>query len=150
MIFRTQIIAHPPDHPGGFEDAIRQPKPGGSVRLIGDGEAQVRPIAQSDVVDAILAAVQGRCPAGTYDLVGPESMSLNQLVRLYNDGRSVPITHTPGWLARPLSRVIPDLTPTFVDLFLRPPSPGDPQPLVEVLGLRLTPMSKLWSRPAVQ
>lgn len=148
VILRTQIVAHPLDNPGGFEDAIRQPKPGASVRLIGDGQALVRPIAQSDVVDAILAAIDGHCPPGTHQLVGPDAMSLNDVVRLYNRNLSLPIAHTPGWLARPLSRFIPDLTPTFVDLFLRPPHPGNPEPLASMLGLRLTTMSELWSADA--
>lgn len=145
VIMRTQIVAHPPDNPGGFEDAIRRPKPGGRVRLIGDGRGLVRPIAQSDVVDAILNAIEGRCPAGTHELVGPQAMTLNDLVRLYNGDPTVPISHTPGWLARLLSRVIPDLTPTFVDLFLRPSNPGNPEPLASTLGLRLTRMSELWA-----
>lgn len=150
VIFRTQIIAHAPDAPGGFEDAIRQTKPGASVRLIGNGTGQVRPIAQGDVINAILAAVAGHCPAGTYELVGPEVMSLNDLVRLYNGDGRVPISHTPGWMARPLSRVIPDLTPTFVDLFLRPAGPGNPEPLASMLGLHLTPMSTLWAKTSAQ
>lgn len=108
------------------------------------------PIAQTDVIDAILTTLAGRCPAGTYELVGPDAMSLNDLVRLYNGGGPVPISHTPGWLARPLSRVVPDLTPTFVDLFLRPSSPGSPEPLASMLGLRLTPMSALWARTATR
>lgn len=145
VVFRTQFIAHAPDAPGGFEDAIRQTRPGASVRLIGDGTGLVRPIAQTDVIDAILAALAGRCPAGVHELVGPEAMSLDDLVRRYNGGGRVPISHTPGWLARPLSRVIPDLTPTFVDLFLRPSAPGNPEPLASMLGLHLTPLSTLWA-----
>lgn len=145
VILRTQIIAHPIDAPGGFEDAIRRTAPGAAVRLIGDGHGMVRPIAQSDVVAAILAGVDGGCPAGVHELVGPEAMTLDDVVRRYNADPGVKISHTPGWLARPLSRIVPDLTPTFVDLFLRSGPPGDPEPLASTLGLRLTPMSELWA-----
>lgn len=144
FIFRTQIIAHRPDAPGPFEDVIRQKTPGERVRLIGNGRSLVRPIAQVDVVDAVLAAVAGRGRPGTYDLVGPDALSLNEVVRLYNRDDRVPIAHTPGWLARLLSWFLPDLPPTLVDLYLRDVSPGDPAVAQREFGLTLSPLKAVW------
>lgn len=47
VVLRTQVIAHPLACPGGFEEAIRQSGPRAKVRLVGDGRARVRPIAQA-------------------------------------------------------------------------------------------------------
>lgn len=144
FIFRTQIIAHHPSQPGPFEEAIRQPKSGGKVRIIGDGKSTVRPIYQDDVLAAIVSVASGRGRPGTYDLVGVEELTIDDIVRHVNGSEDISISHTPGWIARILSRFVPDLSPTFVDLFLRRTQPGNPACAIEEFGLEPTPVTSVW------
>jgi len=144
FIFRTQIVAHHPSRPRPFEEAIRQPKSGGKVRVIGDGKPLVRPIYQGDVLAAVVSVASGRGRPGTYDLVGVEELTIDDIVRHVNGREDISISHTPGWIARLLGRFVPDLSPAFVDLFLRRTQPGNPTRAIEEFDLELTPVTSVW------
>lgn len=144
FIFRTQIIAHHPSQPGPFEEAVRQPKSGGKVRVIGGGRSRVRPIYQGDVLAAIVSVASGRGRPGTYDLVGVEELTMDDIVRHVNGRKDISISHVPGWIARVLGRFVPDLSPAFVDLFLRRAQPGNPTRAMEEFGLEPRPVTSVW------
>jgi NAD(P)H dehydrogenase (quinone) len=57
-------------------------------------------------------------PGWTFDLPGPESMTLDDLVRLLNRDQAVPIRHVPAPLARLLPFVVRDLPRALVDVML--------------------------------
>jgi len=49
--------------------------------LVGGGRSRMQPVYVEDVVDAILAAIDGRCaPGAFYELGGPEVMTLKDLL----------------------------------------------------------------------
>lgn len=146
FIFRTQIIAHHPSQPGPFEEAVRQPKSGGKVRVIGDGRSKVKPIYQDDVLATAVSVASGRGRPGTYDLVGVEELTMDDIVRHVNGRQDISISHVPGWIARILGRFVPDLSPAFVDLFLRRPQPGDPTRAIEEFDLGLMSVTSVWRR----
>lgn len=149
VIFRCPALINRPDDPGPFEQAITAP-PNGPAQMLGDGRQRIQPIYRGDVVEAILAACTRGQP-GVYDLAGPDEMSIDDLIRLINRTPAVPIRHVPGWLARVLSLVVPDLPPTYVDLALRD-CVGDPRRAIQTFGLTLTPLHTLWpplAAPAV-
>jgi NADH dehydrogenase len=111
--------------------------------VIGSGQQLVQPVLVGDVAAALAAAIAGG-PAGTYDLAGPEWMTLDELVTVLNPGRDVRIRHLPGPLARAAARVRPSGTPALVDLLLRD-SVGETEPAVAAFGLRLTSLREKWS-----
>jgi uncharacterized protein YbjT (DUF2867 family) len=144
VVFRCTAMLDTPESPGPFELAFTAPQ-GAAVRLVGNGRQRERPIYRGDVVQAILAALQGGRP-GTYELAGPEEMSADDFIRLVNRRDGVRIAHVPPWIARLLSLGVPGLNPALIDL-LRSDSTGDPGPAVAEFGLTLTPLTRIWKRP---
>lgn len=141
VVFRCTHIIGPPPAPGPLARALLV-KTGGAVRILGDGRQIVAPIYLGDVVEALVAALRGGEP-GTYELAGPQRMTLDELARLLNRDPNVPIRHCPAWFARLLGFVVPDLSGPLVDVLLRD-SVGDATRAVAAFGLRLTPLSALW------
>jgi len=140
VIFRCPLIIDSPDNPGPIADYA--PDENGVLMMAGDGTQRQQPVHRGDVADAIASAVEGGSP-GIYDLVGPQVMSVDEIIRMVNPGRKVKVRYVPGWLARPLSYVIPDTTPTAVDIILRD-AVGDPSRVVNEFNLKLTDVRSLW------
>lgn len=142
IIFRAQAIINTPDNPGPFEQNLITSK-GKKVSILGDGQQKIEVVYSGDVVEVIVRALNNG-QAGIYDLTSPERLTLNDLAKLLNRNPNVPISHVPGWLARILGRMIPDLSPTAVDLFLRKYSPMDSSCTVKEFGLNLTSLKAIW------
>jgi uncharacterized protein YbjT (DUF2867 family) len=121
-------------------------RPGAKALVLGDGQQMVAPIYRDDVVAALLAAAR-RGAAGTYELAGPERMSVDHLVRLLSRSARARITHVPAGLARLLGMLLPSLPGPLVDVMLRP-SLGDPTAAVAEFGLTLTPLGSVWTADA--
>ncbi|MGD9734107.1 MAG: hypothetical protein AB7V58_00640 [Solirubrobacterales bacterium] len=70
------------------------------------------------MVSAVLAAATGPdAPTGTFDLGGPETMTMDDFARALN-GPGTRIRHIPPALARLLAGLSPSLTPALMDLLL--------------------------------
>lgn len=115
VIFRCPVILDGPDKESKIDVLFRSRK-GRPVPVIGSGRKKMSPVYRGTVVQAIMAALQTGRP-GIYELSGPEEMTIDAFIRVANNG-SVRILHIPGWLAKMLSRVLPSLSSTFVDIML--------------------------------
>lgn len=137
------IISAPHDvPPNGTEEAMIASSPGKAVPVFGDGAQPLRAVYSEDVTKALICAMDG--PAGTYDLVGPDALTADDLVRVLNPGIEPKINHVPTLISRLIGLVAPGLTPTFVDLLLRGVD-GDPRPLEAAFGMSLTSLRQVWT-----
>ena len=115
-IFRCLHIFGPPDHPGPTVNAFLAKR--GAVTVPGSGRQRIQPLYVGDVVSAVLhAATHEDAPTGTFELGGPEEMSMDDFVRGVNKP-DVKIRHLPAPIARLGSRLVPSLTPALIDLLL--------------------------------
>lgn len=151
VVVRAAHIIGAPDAPGAMAEALRA-RPDGTVLVPGDGLQPVAPVFVGDVVAAIAAALAGGGPGaspgsgpepGTYDLPGPDTMTLNELVALVNRGRAR-IRHVPERLARLAALFIPSLPAALVDVMLRP-CVGDSSRAAESFGIAMRSLRELWS-----
>ena len=141
-VFRCTHIIGSPDRPGPTAlNLLRGAAP--KVTILGSGRQTVAPVFLGDVVSAIITALE-RDVDGTFDLPGPESMTLDDLVRLLNRDQSVPIRHIPAPLARLLPFVVRDLPGALVDVMLGD-CVGDPSRVRREFGLMLTSLRQVWS-----
>ncbi len=140
VIFRCPAIINIPQRPDNTVKAYTADK-NGVVTLPGKGEQIHRAVFRDDVVNAIVNAIAHGSP-GTYDMVGPDRFELDELVRLFNKP-DVKLRHTPAWLIRILSRFLPNLNPTMVDLALRD-ADGDPTIAAKEFNLSMTSLKTIW------
>jgi nucleoside-diphosphate-sugar epimerase len=115
-----------------------------SVTVLGTGKQRVAPVYLGDVVAAIEAAISP-VRAGTFDLQGPDEMSLDELVRRLNGPAAVSITHVPAVIARLLRFVGPRLPGPLIDVMLDDCRSDHPT-AHSVFGLSLTSLDRVWSR----
>jgi uncharacterized protein YbjT (DUF2867 family) len=116
------------------------------VPVVGDGEQRLQPVFIDDVAEVFAEAARSDGPVGTFELGGPEVMSMNDVLRAMMEakGRVKPLMHFPPWmpkLAGFFAQVLPKppLTPDAVD-FLLEDAVADMDPLVRAFGVRLTPL----------
>ena len=116
------------------------------VPLVGDGGQRLQPVFIDDVAEVFARAVRPDGPEGTYELGGPEVMTMNDVIRTMMEvrGRRKPTIHLSpilpkmaGFFLQVLPK--PPLTPAAVD-FLTADAVADVDPLVEAFGTRLTPL----------
>ena len=103
----------------------------------------VAPLYLRDVVTALIVALKEGKP-GTYELAGPDKMTMNDLARLLNRNPEVRLSHLPQWMARALGTLMPKLLPRpFVEVIIQD-SVGDPSHAAHTFGLRLTSLRTIW------
>jgi nucleoside-diphosphate-sugar epimerase len=142
-VFRCTHIIGPPSKPGPTAaNLLATGKK--SVTVLGNGKQRVAPVYLGDVVAAIEGAI-GSVQAGTFDLQGPQEMSLDDLVRRLNGPAKVSITHVPAVIARLLRFVGPKLPGPLIDVMLND-SRSDHPTASSVFGLSLTSLDRVWSR----
>ena len=144
VIFRCPVIIDAPGKASKM-DVLFLSQKGRSVKTIGNGEQKMHPVYRGDVVNALLASLETGSP-GIYELSGPEEITINGFIRLVNQDPSVKITHIPAWLAVILSRFIPDLSPTFVDLMLHHSDSAYSPDTYREFGITPTSLTSQWSR----
>jgi len=152
VVFRCPVIIDAPDKVSKIDVLFKAPK-GKRVPLlgwdwpvpvIGSGRQTMRPVYRGTVVEAIAAAVAGR-QAGTYELSGVDEVTIDEFIRLANPS-GVRLLHIPGWLAFGLSRVLPELSSTFVDMMLHHTgSVFDPSTYRE-FGIQPVSIVEMWRR----
>src|SRR5262245_26972062 len=142
-VFRCTHIIGPPGRPGPTAASLlaNQKK---SVIVLGSGKQRVVPVYVGDVVAAIEAAISSVQP-GTFDLQGPEEMSLDDLVRRLNQPATVSITHVPAVIAPLLRFVGPKLPGSLIDVMLNDCRSDHPT-ADEVFRVSLTSLDRIWSR----
>jgi NADH dehydrogenase len=142
VVFRCTHIIGPPAAPGPTAQALLAP-PTGRVAVLGSGRQRVQPVFLGDVAAALAAAMERGAP-GTYDLAGPESMTLDELVALLNRDRDVRLRHLPDPLARALAHLKTSLPRALVDVMLRD-SVGDHERAATAFSFPLTSLRDVWS-----
>ena len=141
VVFRCSHVIGSPDSPGPTALILRSAD-GEPVKVLGSGQQIVAPVFVNDVVSAILMAIdKGR--GGTYELSGPDRMTMDDLVRMVNQNPHAAIKHLPGRLSKFLSKVIPGMPTALIDLLLKP-SVGNPAQAVAEFGIRLTSLAGVW------
>jgi uncharacterized protein YbjT (DUF2867 family) len=116
------------------------------VPVVGAGMQRLQPVFIDDVAEAVTQAAAPGGPTGTFEIGGPETMTMNEVLRTMMEvrGRIKPLVHFPGWM--------PKLAGFFLQALPRPPlSPdavsfvtgdalADTASLIEAFDLRLTPL----------
>lgn len=115
-----------------------------SVTVLGSGKQRVAPVFVGDVVAAILAALASD-HSGTFDLQGPEEMTIDELVRLVNRSDGVRISHVPGPIARLLRFFGPRLPGALIDAMLKDCRSENPA-AQRTFNLSLTSLHRVWAR----
>ncbi len=115
-----------------------------SVTVLGGGKQRVAPVFVGDVVAAILAALESD-HSGTFDLQGPEEMTIDDLVRLLNRSDRVRINHVPGPIARLLHFLGPRLPSALIDAMLTDCRSENPT-AQSAFNLSLTSLHPVWAR----
>ena len=115
-VFRCTHIIGPPSSPGPTAASFLATGKN-FITVLGNGKQRVAPVYLGDVVAAIEAALSSG-QGGTFDLQGPEEMSLDDLVRRLNGPAKVSIAHVPAVVARLLRFVGPKLPGTLIDVML--------------------------------
>jgi NADH dehydrogenase len=138
LILRIPPIIYGTAAPGAFERRMLPADSPGPVTVIGDGTKRFRPLYSGDIVKALVAACTTDA-AGTYDLVGPENLSVNEIVYRLNG---------PGVTIQPLpvaaARRIPAIPDTAIELFTKPGREPDPVTAWRILGITPTPLADIW------
>jgi uncharacterized protein YbjT (DUF2867 family) len=142
-VFRCTHIIGSPEAPGPTASTMLL---GGksSVTVLGSGKQRVAPVFVGDVVAAILAAL-GSDHSGTFDLQGPEEMSIDDLVRLLNRSDRLRISHVPAAIARLLRFVGPKLPSALIDTMLNDSRSENPTAR-SAFNLSLTSLQRVWAR----
>ena len=143
-IFRCVHIYGPPARPGPTAGAFVA-KGAGPVAVPGTGKQRIAPLFIGDVVDAVLhAALDPDAPLGTFDLGGPDVMSMDAFVRGLNH-KGVRLVHLPPVIARGLAHVAPSLTPALMQLLLADNvTATDPSDVARRFGTDLHRFTDIW------
>jgi NADH dehydrogenase len=146
VIFRCDHIYGPPAEPGPTASAFITKS--GRVVVLGRGTQRLAPLYRDDVVEAIVhAALDTETPTGTFELAGPEVVTMEEFARLLNS-QPIRIRRIPATVARLLGRVASTLTPELVDVLLSDAVPR--QDVVEtarLFGVELHSLSEAWRVP---
>lgn len=142
-IFRCTHIIGSPESPGPTASTMLL-EGKNSVTVLGNGKQRVAPLFLGDVVMAILTALESD-KSGTFDLQGPEEMTIDDLVRLLNGLDRVRINHVPRTVARLLRFVGPKLPSALIETMLTD-SRSDNPTAKTAFNLSLTSLHKVWKK----
>ncbi|CAN5280771.1 complex I NDUFA9 subunit family protein [soil metagenome] len=116
------------------------------VPVVGDGRQRLQPVFVEDVAEAIVQATDSAGPRGTFEIGGPDVMTMDEIVTTMMEvmGKRKPILHVPPALPRVAGFLLqalpaPPLSPDAVD-FLTSEALADTRGLLEAFALELTPL----------
>lgn len=117
------------------------------VPVVGDGRQRLQPVFVEDVGEALSAAAEMGGPQGTFEIGGPEVLTMDEvlLAMMEARGRPKPMVHFPPILPKAAGLLVqalptPPLSPGAVD-FLLGDALADTGPLLRAFpGLRLRPL----------
>ena len=114
------------------------------VPVIGDGSQRLQPVFVEDVADAVAQAASPTGPTGTFEIGGPEVLSMNEVLRAMMEirGKVKPLIHFPTFLPKLAGFFLqvlpkPPLSPEAVD-FATADALADTERLLQEFDLRLT------------
>ena len=117
------------------------------VPVIGRGSQRLQPVFVEDVAEAFARAAAPNGPRGTFEVGGPDVMTMNEVLATMMDvrGRRKPLVHFPPFLPKLAGfflQVAPrlSLSPAGVD-FITGDALADLGPFREAFRLDLTPLS---------
>jgi uncharacterized protein YbjT (DUF2867 family) len=116
------------------------------VPVIGDGSQRLQPVFVEDVADAMVEAAGPSGPTGTFEIGGPEVLTMNEVLRTMMEvrGKVKPLVHFPAFL--------PKLAGLFLEVLPKPPlsreavdiatadAVADTSKLLREFDLTLTPL----------
>jgi uncharacterized protein YbjT (DUF2867 family) len=116
------------------------------VPVVGDGSQKLQPVFIDDAAEVFVRAAEPEGPRGTFELGGPEVMTMNDVIRTMMDvrGKRKPMIHFPPFMPKLAGFFLqvlpkPPLSPDAVDL-LTEDAVAEVGPLVEAFGIELTPL----------
>jgi NADH dehydrogenase len=116
------------------------------VPVIGDGSQRLQPVFIDDVAEAFAQAAVPRRPSGTFEIGGPDVMSMEDVLRTMMEvrGRTKPLVHFPPWMPKLAGLFLqylpkPPLSPDAIS-FLTGDALADTGRLLEAFSLHLTPL----------
>lgn len=118
------------------------------VPVLGDGRQMHQPVFVNDVAELVSRAVGPRAPQGTFQIGGPDRMTLDSLLRTLFRSADVraQLVHVPLLLARfgaaALERLPGSLLTTAAVDFLAEDFVADVAPVRSAFGLTLTPLDR--------
>lgn len=116
------------------------------VPVVGDGSQRLQPVFVEDVAEAMAQAADPTGPAGTFEIGGPDVMTMNEILGTMMDvrGKVKPLIHFPPFLPRLAAFFLqvlprPPLSPDAVDLATAD-ALADTDALLRDFDLELTPL----------
>jgi len=116
------------------------------VPVIGDGSQRLQPAFIEDVAEVFAQATVPGGPAGTFEIGGPDVLSMNEVLRTMMEvrRRPKPLVHFPAWMPKLAGALLqylpkPPLSPDAVS-FLTGDALADTRALVEAFRVELTPL----------
>jgi uncharacterized protein YbjT (DUF2867 family) len=72
------------------------------VPVVGDGRQRLQPVFVDDVGEAVAGAAAPGGPTGTFEIGGPEVLTMDQILEVMMDvrGKRKPLLHLPAWLPK--------------------------------------------------
>ena len=142
-ILRSPLIIGEPSRPGPTTEAFLafDNKP---IRALGDGRQLVAPVFADDVVGMVVAAATGEGPEGTFEVGGPETMPLDDLIHIVNHP-DITVRYTPVLVGAVAATFSSQITPALVGVMGSDSVPdGDPAAAAARFGVKLTPIDTVW------
>jgi uncharacterized protein YbjT (DUF2867 family) len=116
------------------------------VPVVGDGSQRLQPVFVDDVGEALAQAAARGGPTGTFEIGGPDVMTMDEILRVMMEvrGKRKPLIHFPLWMPKLAGFFLqvlpkPPLSPDAVD-FAIGDALADTGPLLEAFDLKLTPL----------
>jgi uncharacterized protein YbjT (DUF2867 family) len=116
------------------------------VPVIGDGSQRLQPVFVEDVADAVAQATMSAGPTGTFEIGGPEVLTMNDVLRTMMEVRrkAKPLVHFPAFMPKLAGFFLqvlpkPPLSPDAVD-FATADAVADTSKLLQEFDLTLTPL----------
>jgi NADH dehydrogenase len=118
------------------------------VPVVGDGRQRLQPVFIDDVAEAFAQAVAPDGPIGTFEIGGPDVLTMNEVLRtmMRLRGRTKPLVHVPAVVPKAAGLLLqylpsPPLSSGAVD-FLTGDAVADTGPLLHSFDVRLTPLEE--------
>lgn len=116
------------------------------VPVVGDGSQRLQPVFVEDVAEAFCQAARLDGPSGTFEIGGPDVMTMDEVLRTMMEvrGRLKPLVHFPVFLPKLAGFFLqalpnPPLSPAAVD-FATAEAVADTSALLREFDLELTPL----------
>jgi len=143
-VFRCSHIIGPPSEPGPTAIAFLA-RGDHAVAVLGTGRQRWTPVLREDVVEATLhATLDPGSPTGIFDLAGPDSVTVDELVDRVN-GREVRKRHLHGAAAHVIAALLPSLHAATVEI-MAADCVLDGGPTASAFGITRHGLDTVWPR----